>query len=223
MKVSEEDIRKCGWGDEYQEFQRKFDGLKRRIAKCPGIQRDLSTLKSANADPNVVLECLTNVVWNHAQEWRSDMRRQQTKMSRAAAMLRSTVETVESISKAPDCHPGYWMAILNRHSSLADLSQQMFVPSIVVNGMRAYEKYCRSVANMFGEILRKQAQLRRVEDLGILTSYVRHTTGSSFDAELARLLTDAYESIGLRKQFSADQLKKFRQRHLPKRDRRRSG
>jgi hypothetical protein len=48
--------------------------------------------------------------------------------------------------------------------------------------------------------------------LTALLNHVSQTTGKSFDSEIARLLQDAYEAEGLKKTFSADQLKKHRQR-----------
>jgi hypothetical protein len=92
----------------------------------------------------------------------------------------------------------------------------MFVPSKVLRGMRAYEKYVRDIAKLFSEILRKQAQLIRMGEIGGLVAYIQHVTGRNYDDELARLITNAHEVVGSKKQFSAEQLKKLRQRHIPK-------
>jgi hypothetical protein len=92
----------------------------------------------------------------------------------------------------------------------------MFVPTKVLRGMRAYEKYALDIAKLFGEIRRKQAQLIRMENIGVLAAYIQHVTGRNYDDELARLITNAHEVVGSKKQFSADQLKKLRQRHIPK-------
>jgi phage FluMu protein gp41 len=96
------------------------------------------------------------------------------------------------------------------------VKRQMFVPTQVLRGMRAYEKYALDIAKLFGEIRRKQAQLIRMENVGRLMAYIQHITGRNYDDELARLITNAHEVVGSKKQFSADQLKKLRQRHFPK-------
>lgn len=214
MIVTEEDIRRLGWEKEYQEWSREFEALKKKIAKIPG--NDLYTLKKANAAPDLILEALTGIVWDLPMDWREKMKRNQAKLVHAADAVGSAAEAVEKVSKDPACYPGFWMLALNRHSTFGQLKQQMFVPSKMLRGMRAYEKYALDIAKLFGEILRKQAQLIRVEKIGSLLAYIQHVTGRNYDDELARLITDAHEAVGSKKQFSATQLKKLRQRHIPK-------
>jgi hypothetical protein len=215
--VTEEDFRKLGWEKDYREFEQKFDELKGKIAKTSGAKKDLWTLKEDGADPDLILEQLTHIIWDLPMACRKDMERHQDKLARTAKALHYAAEAVERVSRDPSCYPGSWMAVLNRHAAWSEVKRQMFVPSRMLRGMRAYEKYALDIAKMFGEIRRKQAQLIRMEKIGSLVAYIRHATGRNHDDELARLITDAHEAAGSKRQFSADQLKKLRQRHIPKR------
>ena len=59
-----------------------------------------------------------------------------------------------------------------------------------------------------------------------LLLYVHSTTKKNFDLQIAWLLSNAHRVAGKNKSFTAEQIKKFRQRHLPetcKRGRAKSG
>ena len=215
MIVTDATLRQLGWEKSYKEFEREFEKLKREISKVYSIQIDLQTLKKAHAAPELILELLTHIVWEPSKPWRKEMKRSQSTILSAANTLHLAIGAVTGVSKDLSCYPGYWMAVLNKYASVEELKRQVFVPSKMIRQMKAYEEYARQIARLFGRIVRKQAQLGRMEDLGRLVAYVRHTTGRNFDNELARLLTDAHEVAGIKKQFSAQQIKKFRQRHIP--------
>jgi len=175
--VTEETIRQLGWENGYKEFESEFEKLKLKIGKVRGIQIDLQELKKAHADPELILELLTYIVWEPSMPWRKEMKRSQSTIRSTANTLRSAIDAVTRVAKDPSCYPGSWMAVLNKHAKLGELKRQMFVPSKLLRQMRAYEEYAREVARLFGDILRKQAQLIRMEKMGQLVAYVGHTTG----------------------------------------------
>jgi hypothetical protein len=214
--VTEDDIRKLGWGKDYKDFQGKFDALKRKISMVPDVQHGLRTLRRAKADPDVVLEALTWLVWDPSMSWwRKQLRWYKNQLVAVCGRVRSAREGVEKVSEKLEYSPMFWLAVVNPSVRSTYFKEKSLIPSQMLRQMRAYEDYLRSISEFFGEILRKQPQLIRNERIGHIAAYIRHTTGKNYNEELARLFTDAHEAAGIRRKcFTADQIKKFRQRHL---------
>lgn len=65
-----------------------------------------------------------------------------------------------------------------------------------------------------GKLSRDLKKLLRNTDPRNLIAYIEMCTGRHFDTEIAYLLGAAYKAAGTDKCFTADQIKKFRQRHV---------
>jgi hypothetical protein len=75
---------------------------------------------------------------------------------------------------------------------------------------------CEPEAERIAGILK--TRIRRYDSLGpklMLLSDVKRFTGKPHDAAVARLLTEAYQIAGKKKQFSTDSIRKLREHHSP--------
>lgn len=218
--ITGEEIRQLGWGDEYEQFNRNFDALKKAIARVPGIERDLFAIAKGDSEcRDTILERLAHTVRDLPEGWRQSLKREQDEYRNAANKLRLAVKSVERTLRYPDGLGELWLLILNPGVTVTiDKAQGARVRSQVlrmVRLMRAYEDYALAMAKQFGRFSRSQVQLNRRRDIVVLMKYVRLKTGRNCDEEIARLLTDAHVAVGSKKKFSADQVKKLRQRHVP--------
>ena len=74
MILTEDDIRQLGLEKEYREWGRKFEELKKKISKVSDVKHSLYILEKANADPDLILEALTGIVWAKNIRWRKPRR-----------------------------------------------------------------------------------------------------------------------------------------------------
>ena len=80
--------------------------------------------------------------------------------------------------------------------------------------MRDCADWAHKQAIYFGRCLRRNSQKEANLGLLWLLSCVHSQTGSLFENQLARLLTDAAEAAGAPRSFTADQLRKMFKRHV---------
>jgi len=217
---SEQDARELGWEDEYKQFNRNFDALKKAIARVPGMERDLFAIAKGNSERrDTILERLAHIVRDLPQGWRDSLKKSQDGYKDAAKKLRPAVKAIEKIVHDPGCRIELWLLLLNPGVTVTiNEEQDARVKSRVLymlRTMRAYEEYALAMAKELGRYSRSQVQLRRRRDVSVLIRYVRQITDRNCDEEIARLLTDAHFAVGSTKKFSAAQIKKLRQRHIP--------
>jgi hypothetical protein len=216
MRITEKDIHLLGWDDDYEQFNRRFDDLKNGIARHKGVERDLRTLVRAGADRNTLLELLVHVVQDLRQGWRVSFKEKQDTFRAAVRQIHDAIEGVEKVANDPLCRGELWLLLLNPDVDsikTGDIKKFQRRVTYMLRMMRAYERWAIDMAEAFGKQMRKQTQVIRNRKVGTLLNYVRHKTGMNHDDIVARLLTDAHDVVGSNKQFSADQLKKLRQRH----------
>jgi hypothetical protein len=80
--------------------------------------------------------------------------------------------------------------------------------------VRLYAKNCRAKAAHLGKLLRELPPRERRRMLDALMFAVWHGTKRHYDREVAYLLTKAFQATGKTAEFSEDQIKKHRQRHV---------
>ena len=217
-RITVEDIRKLGWEEDYKTFNRSVDALKKRIASVRGIERDLYSVAEGDAGKrDAILELLAELVRDLPHNWRGALRKNQSTYRNAANELHSAINAVEKAASIPVELNEWLLAILNPGVTITvdELQKQRVKKQIsrMLRLMRAHEEYALALAKQLGSFSRTQAQLIRRRDLARLMWYVRQITGKNCDDVIARLATDAHVAIGSKKRFSADQIKKLRQRH----------
>jgi hypothetical protein len=86
----------------------------------------------------------------------------------------------------------------------------------VLEQMRALARLIKERGDLLGKLSRDLKKIMRKRGMRDLLAYVGMCTGEHFNAEIAYLLGAAYRANGLDKVFTADLVKKFRQRHVAK-------
>jgi hypothetical protein len=89
------------------------------------------------------------------------------------------------------------------------------IESLTITIMRAFAERTRKRAQAMGSISRWLSISGRTNGVRHLLKYVYVTTHKNFDFQIAFLLSDAHEVAGKKRVFTADQIKKLRQRYLP--------
>ena len=206
MKSSSWDEIKERWERKDKEFQGRFLGI-------PTTERTIRRLVKEGADRARLLRLLSRAV-EDSDWWLKGMRRKRRQLESIARQLETVANHAERISLDPLTYGTLWMAILGsgRWDFVKDPKERS--PTFVFMFMRLYAKHCRTIAREFGNTLRKlpPVQNRQMIDCLILEIWIQ--TGQYHDREIAWLLTTAFEAVGKDKQFTEDQIKKHRQRHI---------
>lgn len=84
--------------------------------------------------------------------------------------------------------------------------------------MRALAQLIKDRGGALGQLSRQLKKDHRIQGMRNLLAYIWVSTegnNGNFDTEIAYLLASAFKAAGKERRFTADQVKKFRQRHLP--------
>jgi hypothetical protein len=195
-----------------ERFERKNKELQRRMLALPGSQRDLRTLIKAGAHETKVLELLYLAVIERGS-WKKPMRRKKRELESFANQLETLARRAERISLDPSSYGTLWLAVLDGNFKYVRPASERS-PTAIFGLMRAYAKNCRDRAQAFGSLLRTYPPEENRRAIDCLLLEVWMSTGRYHDKEVARLLTNALEAVGSEKQFTTDQIKKHRQKHV---------
>lgn len=197
----------------YERADRKDKEVQRKILALPGSRRDLDTLVKAGANEKEVLELLSFTVTDRGF-WRKAMRRKKKELVSIANQLETVANYAQRVSLDPSSYGTLWLAVLGLDKWENAKPAKELTPMYIFGLMRLYAKDCRDKAKAFGDLLRTQPRREKREMIDCLLLHVWHTTRKYHDQELAHLLTDAFEAVGKKKQFTVDQIKKHRQRYV---------
>ncbi len=200
---------------EFEHEEHKLKKIERRILKISGVQRDLDKLAKAGADRTQVLRLLGLAVFDHEMDWRLLVRQKRDALKRLAKQLRTVTDDAERLAEDPLSGAHFWLALLGMIKWDEVQWPVKSAPEAPFGSMmRRLAKNSESKARVLARVLRQGTYHQRRIAAVALSYYIRTKTGHDYDDEVARLLTDAHEAIGITKQFSAPQLKKSRQRHM---------
>ena len=202
---------------EFEREDRKLKEIEEKILRIPGIRPDLDKLVRAGADRRQVIFRLALVVFGREESWRRVMEQKRAALRRLAKQLRTIVDEAERLAEDPLCGGHFWLAFFGLSSPDEVLWPAKRDPKAPAGKMlRALAEQAENKAKLLGKISREGSYFYRRSPAAALCHYVREATGDYHDDEVARLLTDAYEAVGLgpRSRFSAVQLQKLRKRHM---------
>lgn len=212
---------------------RRFDleRIEKRILGVNGADEDLRKLARARMDRKRMLRLLALQVRSRADEqsWCSLVRKNNEELRRVADELVDVANHVERISHDPSfdlrvlvnsMRTACEQFLLAEIGTLVDLSRSSdpqpgrSSPEFAVKEMHSLAALYRKRAERFGELLRIAPRGHRNFFLLELLYQIYRASGENHDDVVARLLKDAHQAVGSPKKFSADQIKKFRQRYL---------
>jgi hypothetical protein len=201
------------WREAWERSEQKHRELQDRILAIPGSQRVLSKLTEERADRGHILSLLASAVTDK-DFWRKEMRRKKRELESIADQLETVANHAQRISLDPLCYGSLWLPLLGIGEWDMVKPPQQRAPIWIFEFMRLYGKNCRERAKAFGSLLREHPprQKRMMIDCLLLRAWL--LTGKYHDKEIAFLLTNAFEAVGSKREFTEDQIKKHRQRYV---------
>jgi len=173
----------------------------------------LRVLVRAGADKGKVLRllsfCVHDVNW-----WQRPMRRKKRELESIAKQLETVANHVERTALDPLSQRAMWTILLQLENWKNARDSKDESATFLFNLMRLYANGCRNRAKAFGNLLRHypRRQKRQMIDSLLIEIWLR--TGKHFDKEVASLLTIAFQAVGCARDFTEEQVKKHRQRHV---------
>jgi len=210
---------------DYQEWNRTFEQLRQAI-RHEASPRDMRLLVKAGAKEDLLLTLLAFVVydWNGLSP---ELMQKRRALRSVADQLVTVVNHVTRIVNDPMCDGRFWLA-LEGGLSWDLVPQAGCIEAPVLKGMRALAQLLRDRGNGLGKHARFLSKVVRNRGKRSLIGYVRifATEKTTFDQEVAYLLIATEKAarrlnlVGRKpetndRQFTPEQIKKFRQRHFP--------
>ena len=178
--------------------------------------RDIRPLLEAGAEERRLLSLLAFVVYD-GDERLSLMAVRRKQMSSLSAQLLTVWRHATRLVNDPFCDGRIWMALEGLLSW-----DEVPIPGRLESGalerIRALAVLLDQRAKALGNLSRRLKMHIRTRGVRDLLAYVWISTRAShknFDCEVCYLLSAAFKATGKERYFTPDQLKKFRQRHLP--------
>jgi hypothetical protein len=193
-----------------RDFDRLVKTLRRRLSP-----RDLQPLLKAGAEEDRLLSLLALAVIGTDNSFLAKLMTKRRDLESLASQLATVTNHATRIVNDPAYDGRFWLALDGVLSwDLVPKAGAIEAPTLA--RMRALGRLVRSRGKALGALSRKLKTINRNTATRDLLAYVWLSTGqpSRFDAEIAWLLTTAHKSAGREKDFTAAQIKKFRQRHL---------
>jgi hypothetical protein len=198
----------------FVQWTRDFERLKRDIGRRIS-PRDIQPLLNAGATEDGVLAQLAFVVHDSDKSLSELIRKRQALRSLAAQLSTVTVHATRLLND-PCCDGRFWLAA-EGFLSWDIVPRAGAVQGAVLNKMKELAQLVDERGRALGQLSRQLKTLVRNRGVRDLLAYVAlHTRDKdlNLDREIAELLMAAFRAAGKKKDFTADQIKKFRQRHL---------
>jgi hypothetical protein len=207
----------------FEKWNRDFEDLRRAIGRRIS-PRDIQPLLKAGAKEEKLLTLLAFVVCGpDGLSWEYMARRKS--LARLAAQLVSVTKQATLLVNDPLCDGRFWWAL---EAGLSwDLVPKFgVIEAPTLKKMQALARLIEDRGNAFGEHSRPLKKIVRNAGIRDLIAYICMSTKGNFDAEIAYLLEAAYRAADPKiyklvvksskrgRHFTADQIKKVRQRHL---------
>jgi hypothetical protein len=200
-----------------EDWDRAFHALRTNIGRRVS-PRDLRPLLKAGADEKKVLTLLTLAAIDSDRHLSGIMEKSRS-LRRLANELVSAANNAARVVNEFGCDGRFWLAV-------EGLMSWDFVPKPgaieenAIQQIRALAELVKSRGEALVVLSRNLKKINRATSIRDLLAYVWYSTrrGDGFDTEIAYLLTTAHDVAGCKRLFTSDQIKKFRQRHLPTRE-----
>lgn len=202
--------------DDFRKDTARFDKLKRAI-KARLSPRDLDPILKAGAKEDELLTHLAFVVDGSCSgailrgiSEKSELQKQ------LADKLERLIDEATVLAYDPECDGRFWLAVRGL-LNWDEVPRAGDFAARVLSDMRALAQLLRERSQALGDLSRPLKKHNRNRDMRNLVAYVHlRTNGQRFDKEIAYLLAAAYRAIGKNENFTEGQIRKFRERHLPK-------
>jgi hypothetical protein len=201
---------------DYREWKQDIESRKQKILKAPAVGANLKKLANDGADPDKLLLGLAIVSSQECKEIHRQAQGSKKALRRLAQRLEAVSSELDRTFSSPFSFSAAWKVLLFpfADTEFPDTLRLKELPAGLIRRMRSAASALRSEEHKLGGLIRLHPRLTNTFYLAGIVRYVKESTGSPHDKELADLLQAAHNAFGSEKQFSAESLKKFRQRHV---------
>ncbi len=196
---------------DFEEWNRRFEDLKHSI-DLRISPRDIQPLLKAGAEKDQLLTWLAFVVLDSAG-LSPKLMESQRYLAKVAADMEDVVSRATRIVNDPRSDGRFWLA-LEGELPWDQVPKSGVIEARVLEHMRAFARLIRDRSELLGRDSRLLRKIVRNRSLQSLIAYVLIRTKHTFDAEIAYLLEASHRAVRVERNFSTDQIKKFRQRHV---------
>jgi hypothetical protein len=198
---------------DFEEWNRNFENLKAEIRRQIS-PRDMRPLVRAGAEEDKLLTWLAFSVYD-SRGLSPELMARRKSLASLANQLTTVTRHATRIIRDPLYDGPFWLA-LEAGLPWDTIPQAGVIEASVLKGMNALSELIKNRGDALGKLSRDLKKGARTRSIRSLVAYVFICTKRkrNFDAEIAFLLTAAFKSAEQKKEFTADQIKKFRQRHL---------
>jgi hypothetical protein len=205
------------WAEDQRAWQANFEATKRNVLRAPIVAQRLDTLRKAGADADKVLALLCFVATDDSETITRTFESQQRKLTKLADKLEHISAEIGAVLSNPFNYSEFWINVLSQQMPPEYLNNDKLAGLRTAPGNRTKPllKLLRAEARRFGALRKKYRPLHHDAYLGLLLKYVKESTGKPHDDEMADLLQAAHDALGVQAEFTAEGLRKLRQRKFP--------
>jgi hypothetical protein len=189
---------------------------KQKIAAFPNVRYRLDELQKAGADPEFVLIGLVLIFPAAVPSTKRLLKERRTRLIRLADRLERMAQEVERIVSDPLMHSLFWRTmLLENGADFTATEKRCWGARKFCNSFKVFINFFRTESKAFQEMARTYEDARTNDGIVPVLKYVKQSTGKFHDDCMADLLQAAHDAFGVEATFSAEMLRKLRQRKSP--------
>ena len=196
-----------------------LDGMVTRqdeLRSFPGVQKNLDELKEAGADPEMVLCGLMLLSPKAAGSYKKQFAEAHKRLSTLASRFERISKEVEALVSDPLSQSAFWKALLfEPNPDFTLMERRCGGATIFCKRLKVIVNFLRAEAKVFRTLGSDYERFAQIDRLGPVLRYVKNSTGEFHDDEMADLLQAAHDALGVQAEFTAEGLRKLRQRKFP--------
>jgi hypothetical protein len=193
-----------------------YEDKMQKIWSSPMVPQLLDDLSEAGADPDTILFGLVIFAPDAVASFKKQFKGAHQRLSNLADRFERVSNEVEALVSDPLSHSLFWKAILfESNPDFAATEKRCGGASLLCKRLRVIVNFLRAEAKEFQTMGRDYEHFRQIDGLGPVLKYVKNATGQFHDERMADLLQAAHDALGVKANFSAEQLRKLRQRKFP--------
>lgn len=192
-----------------------FGKRRERIESFPIVRQRLNELKRAGADPEMILTGIVLMYPGARIATKRQLQQLRKRLTSLANRLEKLYADVQATVSNPLCHSKFWeITLVEMNLDFTAMEKRWAGTQHYANWFKVFKNYFRAEAKAIADLWRIYEKPRITDGLGPVLRYVKQATGKNHDKCMADILQGAYNALGAEGSFSAEQLKKTRQRYF---------
>jgi hypothetical protein len=206
-------------GDEdYKEWRKRIKEIERKILGFNKFKNNLYLLErieAKGASREKIINILAIMVSSTPRGLDTFAAKKRDELDRLSRALFTVARQTERALSDPWSYSSTWFC------SYFDPNEEIGKPYFpdkerlyAAQHMKRWGNALKAEARKLGFLMRKGGAHHARNGTVTILGYIRKTTKTDFDAEMAQLLTIAFEAVGISRRYPAETLRKIRERHV---------